>query len=338
MRLVVLALVSFAWMHSQAVPPSKVVEAKPHGEPAPASTTPSKVVLVTIDGVRWQDVVDAGQALPTLSRWSTTDGAIVGTSRERPMHATGPNFVSLPGYTEIFAGRRSLCTTNNCARTLQRTLIDDLPEPASFAVVSSWGRIALAARATDRAGFVSCGRTDRTPGAPESIEALAKKLEVGGPGPGEGDYRPDASTAEVALEVLRTARPTFTFVGFGDTDEHAHHGDRAAYLSALSAADRALASIESVLRETGDEAVTTVLVTADHGRAADFRDHGGGYPESQRVWLVAHGAGVRARGAVPSPTTRRLADVAPTVRVLLHMSPLGGEAPGTPLTELGLPR
>lgn len=335
MRLPVLALLSFAWMHSQAVPWSKLAEVPAHTEPARASAT-SKVIVVTIDGTRWQDVIGAGESLPTLTRWSTTDGAVVGADAERPMQASGPNFVSLPGYTEIFAGRRSLCTTNNCARTVQRTIVDDLPEGTSFAVVSSWGRIALAARATEREGFVSCGRTERTPGAPTSIEALAKKLEDGGPGPGEGDYRPDAGTAELALEVLRTARPTFAFIGFGDTDEHAHHGDHAAYLGALRAADATLASIEKVLRETGDDAVTTVLVTADHGRASDFRDHGGGYPESQRVWLVAHGAGIEARGAVASPTRRRLADVSPTVRALLRMQPLGGEAPGHLLDELGL--
>lgn len=333
MRLAVLALVSFAWMHSQAVPWSKLVETPAHAEPARASVA-NKVIVVTIDGTRWQDVIGAGESLPTLTRWSTTDGALVGADVERPMQASGPNFVSLPGYTEIFAGRRSLCMTNNCARTVQRTIVDDLPEGMTYAVVASWGRIGLAARATDREGFVSCGRTDRTPEASPSIEALAKKLEWGGPGPGEGDYRPDASTAELALEVLRTARPTFTFIGFGDTDEHAHHGDRAAYLASLRAADATLASIEAVLHETGDDAVTTVLVTADHGRANDFRDHGGGYPESQRVWLVAHGAGVTARGAVRSPAARRLADVTATARALLGMTPLQGEAPGVTITEL----
>ena len=134
MRLAVLALVSFAWMHSQAVPWSKLVETPAHAEPARASVA-NKVIVVTIDGTRWQDVIGAGESLPTLTRWSTTDGALVGADVERPMQASGPNFVSLPGYTEIFAGRRSLCMTNNCARTVQRTIVDDLPEGMTYAVV-----------------------------------------------------------------------------------------------------------------------------------------------------------------------------------------------------------
>jgi hypothetical protein len=331
MRLAVLALASFAWMHSRSVPP-------PAAPPAETELSPTtaKVIVVTIDGARWQDVVDARTRLPTLARWSSLEGAFVGADSTRPMEATGPNFISQPGYTEIFAGRRSLCTTNNCERTVQRTIVDDLPSSASYAIVASWPRIALAARASERPGFVACGRHERTPGAPFAVEALAKKLEDGGPGPGEGDYRPDGDTTALALEVLRVARPTFTFIGLGDTDEYAHHGDRSAYLNALAGADSTLAAIDRVLHETGDDAVTTVFVTADHGRAQNFRDHGGGYPESRRVWLVAHGASVRARGAVASPTSRRLADIAPTVRTLLHMAPLGGDAPGHAITELGL--
>ncbi len=332
MRRALLALLCFTWMHSR----TSVAAAAP--VPEPAHPTANKVIVVTIDGSRWQDVVDAGAALPTLARWSSADGALVGANADRPIEATGPNFVSLPGYTEIFAGRRSLCTTNGCARTVQRTIVDDLPTSASFAVVASWPPIALAARATERAGFVSCGRHGWTLGAAPAVDGAARAVADHAAWPGDGDYRPDADTASVALAVVRSARPTFTFVGFGDTDEFAHHGDRAGYLGALGAADRFLGALEQALRETGDDAVTTVLVTADHGRADGFRDHGGAYPESRRVWLVAHGAGVRAHGAVASPSARRLADVAPTVRYLLGMTALGGEAPGAPLSELGLTR
>lgn len=318
-------------MHSNAGP----AHAAAAPGPAPRPTA-NKVIVVTIDGSRWQDVVSAGSELPNLQRWSRHDGALVGASPDEPIEASGPNFVSLPGYTELFAGRRSLCTTNSCTRTVQRTLVDDLPASATSAVVASWAPIALAANATERPGFVSCGRHARTPGAPSSVEALALQVQEHAPWPGDGDYRPDADTAALALEVVRVARPTFTFVGLGDTDEFAHHGDHAGYRGALAAADRFLGALEQVLRETGDDAVTTVFVTADHGRADAFRDHGGAYPESRRVWLVAKGAGVRGRGWVRSPRARRLADVAPTARYLLGMSALGGEAPGTPLVELGL--
>jgi bisphosphoglycerate-independent phosphoglycerate mutase (AlkP superfamily) len=74
---------------------------------------------------------------------------------------------------------------------------------------------------------------------------------------------------------------------------------------------------------------TTVLVTADHGRAYDFKDHGGRYPESGRVWLVAAGDDVRGHGLVAASRRHTLSDLAPTVRTLLG---IGGE--GTPIAEI----
>jgi arylsulfatase A-like enzyme len=60
-------------------------------------------------------------------------------------------------------------------------------------------------------------------------------------------------------------------------------------------------------------------VTTDHGRSNAFRDHGGFAPESGRVWLVASGAGIEEKGFVRSSVPHRLADIAPTMRVLLGM-------------------
>ncbi|CAN5194672.1 hypothetical protein BH09MYX1_BH09MYX1_09040 [soil metagenome] len=344
MRLLMLAAISFAFTHGRvvAMPQMHVLASPVITTPAPVTApvqtvASPKVILVTIDGTMWQDVVSSQHgALPTLERWMTTDGALVGADEAVPMEASGPNFVSQPGYTEIFTGRPSACTSNGCARTTQRTLVDDLPDGTSFAVVASWERIALAATSENRAGFISCGRSQHSMASSMSVEQLARSMEGGEPTPGVGDYRPDANTIDLALEALRTDRPTFLFVGLGDTDEHAHHGDHAAYLRALGSADAFLGTVETILDDDGDAASTTILVTVDHGRSDDFRDHGDAFPESRRVWLVAHGAGIGARGAVTSPTPRRLADVAPTVRALLRMPPVTGPGAGKSLDELAL--
>jgi hypothetical protein len=58
------------------------------------------------------------------------------------------------------------------------------------------------------------------------------------------------------------------------------------------------------------------------------------------VWLVAAGGAVRPQGFVDSTRKHRLADLAPTIRVLLDLPPDVAEAswnPGTPIDEL-LPR
>src|SRR4029077_11220017 len=111
--------------------------------------------------------------------------------------------------------------------------------------------------------------------------------------PGSGDFRRDRYTAELALAYLKAEQPDFLFVGLGETDEFAHQGNYAGYLDALSAADRSIGELARALDERASRGIrTALLVTADHGRAAGFRDHGQPYPESARVWLVAGGSAI----------------------------------------------
>jgi len=71
---------------------------------APRTTRTEQVVLVAIDGARWQEIFSKEPIMPTLRRFMTTDGISVGAPGYGEMHASGPNYVSLPGYTEIFTG------------------------------------------------------------------------------------------------------------------------------------------------------------------------------------------------------------------------------------------
>jgi arylsulfatase A-like enzyme len=172
----------------------------------------------------------------------------------------------------------------------------------------------------------------------ESLAQAYQRGEAASPDPGYGSYRPDALTAEIALAYLRVRRPRFLFLSLGDTDEHAHHGSYARYLEALRYADHVVGEIAVTLADMSAAGQPTLLVvTADHGRASSFAEHGAAWPESSRVWLVAAGDAVLARGLVHSPTPRRLADIAPTVRAIAGLD--RGPSTGTVMTELfSLPR
>src|SRR6185369_2927749 len=101
----------------------------------------------------------------------------------------------------------------------------------------------------------------------------------------------------------------------------AHRGDYPRYLTAIREADEALGRLMAILDRSGERGKNThIIVTADHGRARDFRNHGK-MPEAARVWMVASGPRIAARGTVRSGRERRLADVAPTVRLVLGLVP-----------------
>jgi hypothetical protein len=332
-------------------------------EPGEATTSEpgaaQSIVLIALDGVRWQEVFEgverdrakmppdawqsAAELMPNLYRLRTRDGAAIGAvDRGPPMRASGPRYVSLPGYIEIFTGRPSPCTHNDCDHRPETTLADQLaaatpgPGPRAF-VVSSWPKIAQAASAGTAGVAVSAGRTGGSfrsafVGDPRGAEIVAEG-EAASPKPSYGDFRPDRHTAALALHVLRQHRPGFLFVGLGETDEYAHHNNYKSYLNALRFSDDFIGEVVAELRASGTWATTTLIVTTDHGRSHAFHDHGDD-EASGRVWLVAAGAGILARGAVPSLAPRRLADIAPTARTLLGLYPDPHPEAGEPIEEL----
>lgn len=297
------------------------------------------VVMVTIDGVRWQEIFQgtdptrskapprtAAEIVPNLRALAETRGAALGAPGRGTLEATGPDFLSLPGYTEILTGRTSRsCRDNECPGSDTTTLLDQAHAAgAKVAVFSSWERLERAAsvhRDGGQRGFaVSSGRA----GAAEIT-----------PWPGHGDYRPDKVTAPLALDYLEREQPDVLFVGLGDPDEHAHHGDYDAYVESLSEADAFVGRIVEALGRMGARGARThLVVTADHGRASDFKNHGGFAAEASRVWLFASGPSIAARGLVRSPAPRHLADVAPTVRAILGLSPDRAKTAGRALDEL----
>ena len=131
------------------------------------------------------------------------------------------------------------------------------------------------------------------------------------PAPGYGDYRPDEYTADLALAVFEHQRPKLLFVGFGDTDEHAHHDDYLGYYRALGRFDEWLGQmLRAATRVRAAGHSVTFFITTDHGRDHSFSSHGGN-PEAGRTWLVAAGDGVEDRG--PQAGSHQIADISPTI-------------------------
>lgn len=319
------------------------------------------VVVVALDGVRREDVfagvdprlaraqglepdeiLSARDLTPNLHALMDRGAALNGS-----ISASGPNFMSVPGYMEMMTGRRPTgCTDNGCEPTRHATLADDFAaEPGvsalEVAVIASWDGVGRAATRDASRATISVGRhagaTRDWLRYDEEAAALLDAGERAGPDPGHGDYRRDRATAAIALRYLKRVEPRFLFLGLGDTDEYAHRNDYRGYLRALGHADFVIGQVSLTLRKlerTGRR--TTLLVTTDHGRAQDFSGHGGYAPESALVWLVAAGWGIEARGVVTPPSARYLADVAATVRSLAGVG--SREPSSAPLSELLAPR
>jgi hypothetical protein len=255
-----------------------------------------KIVLITIDGVRWQDMFDAHEAIgtfkptsrqlaPNIYKHFVDNGIAVGKNS----HALvgGPVHVSLPGYLEIMRGYPSLdCLDNSCPQNIRPTLIDQFPNDA--AVFAGWEPIA---KVFDNSlAVVNIGRHIRN----QQWKDL-HLVETDSPDDffDDSEYKSDVNTYFSALEYLKhNKQPSFLWVSFGDTDNWAHLGHMFFYWSYLNAADM---FIKDAMLYTDPN--TVYIICPDHGRSADFMNHGQ-EPESRRVWIMIGGAGIPKAGFV----------------------------------------
>lgn len=299
------------------------------GALAPVSA-PVRAVLVTLDGVRWQDFLRGADGpeepvFPCVHRLVRTrglalrDGAACGIVR-----SAGAANVSLPAYREIFSGRPTRCWSNECPATTEPTLFDELRgeghDRGALWSIASWEGIARAVRQRAESATVLAGTSASE--APEQDAELSAILTEGAAKSGypgtSPTYRPDAHTVAAALHVLASDTWRLVHVGLGDADELAHRADRDGYLHSLAEADNAVCRMAG-LTEDGDP--TLLVVVADHGRADDFVHHGPMLVESNRSFFAAFGPYVAPRGFVCTDGDLLLTDVASVLHDWLSRGP-----------------
>ena len=244
------------------------------------------VILVTIDGTRWQEVFNgtdswrqgnrkltSRQLLPNLYTSFVDQGIAVG--KETPIIASGPNHVSLPGYLEITRGHPSTdCQNNLCSPVIDQSVFWFFQNPA---VISSW----------------------------ETIKKTVPHNSNTYVDTGTNGYRLDNITELVAIAFLQSQTPDFLWVSLGDTDEFAHKNNYPRYIEALQLADNFIGYLVNRYHDA------TIIVTADHGRNGDFKDHGQD-KSSERVWLMMRGRNVPHKGFV-SAAPLSLSNIFPTI-------------------------
>lgn len=317
-----------------------------------------RVILVTLDGVRAEDVFDGADAslrpqlnvaqyarpasvMPRTHKLVATRGVALGADRPgcgTVRTASGAN-VSLPGYLEIFTGRRTECRDNGCAQTERPTVLDEAADAGlTVASLGSWNVLDHAVSRGNPGVFVETG-THRWPGprplADAKLEQLVTAGERAAPFPGGGWYRPDAYTTAIALHSLKESPPAVFHVGLGDPDEYGHRDDYESYLAAIGKADAFIGQLSDTLDGMGEVgARTTIIVTTDHGRNSDFRHHGAWSSSAARTFVLAFGTRVPVQGVVCSTRDVTLADIAPTIRSLVGLPQDTAREAGHPIREI----
>ena len=313
-----------------------------HAQP-PART----VILITIDGLRWQEFFtgadrdyfkrdkagSGGEAEQRFWRgtpeerravlmpfvWKTLanrgqifgDAATGSTSR-----VTNGLWFSYPGYSEMFSGVADpRIDSNRKMPNPNITVFEWLNKRPGFegkvAAFGSWDVLPFMLN-TERSGLrVGTGWNPMPAAATEKQRAIN---ELAADLPRYWSYGPfDAPIVYAALEHLRAERPRVLYLMLGEGDEWAHEGRYDLYLDANQRADRFIERIWQTVQSMPEYAnQTTLVLTTDHGRGAttkDWMDHGRDVPAAERTWMALLGAGVPPTGVRPqvNVTTSQIA-------------------------------
>ena len=271
----------------------------------------SNVLLVTMDGMRWQEVFGGLQA-PLVSKadggvadddvawvkehfdaataeerreklmpflWGTIarQGQIFGdASRGSVARVTNGLRFSYPGYNEILTGAADpRVDSNDKVYNPNVTVLEWLHKRPGFsgqvAAFSSWDLLPWILN-EPRSGIPSNAVGAPIADASTDRDRLINEYSADLPRYWSGE-RFDAATGIGALEYLRTRHPRVLYVMLGETDEWAHGRRYDVYLDAAQRNDRFIRRLWETAQAMPQYANrTALLVTTDHGRGESGRD------------------------------------------------------------------
>jgi hypothetical protein len=325
----------------------------PAARPA-ARATAEHVIIVSLDGLRWQEFFTGAdrdyfkrdkegsggeperrfwretagarraELMPFLWKTVATHGQIFGDPAAGSVsRLTNGLWFSYPGYSEMFAGLADpRVDSNDKVPNPNVTVLEWLNTRPGFqgrvAAFGSWDVLPFILNAGRSGLLVGSGWTPVPSPATERERAIN---EGAADLPRFWGYGPvDAPIVAAALEHLRTKAPRVLYVLLGESDEWAHEGRYDLYLDSARRADRFIERLWNTVQGMPAYAGTTaLLVTTDHGRGAtvkDWTNHGRDVPAAERTWMAMMGPGIVPLG-VRRDTTVTTSQFAATIAAVL---------------------
>jgi len=212
--------------------------------------------------------------------------------------------VSYPGYAEILTGHAydEDITAHDNKRIPHITICEfikhklqlDKMKVAAFASWQTFSRIV-----EQQIGTVTCNAGLCPYSHPEPFIQQLSQLQFDTVMP-FSDLRHDIYTFKFALAHMKTYKPKFLYVGFGETDDWAHEKRYDLVLDALHRCDNYIQQIwEYIQNDEYYKNKTAMIITTDHGRgehATDWHDHDENIEGSQYVWIACAGPHLTKRG------------------------------------------
>jgi hypothetical protein len=275
------------------------------------------IIIITLDGYRWKEMFQgADKAIlesekftrdpavwefydesPAISReklmpfvWNTIgrQGQLYGNRKYgNKVNCSNSHLLSYPGYSEMLVGfPDASVSSNEKIENPNATVLEFIHQQKTFenrvAAFATWDAFPYILRKEKAGIFVNSGN-DLASGDISPIEKYLNdnhhKLK------NSKGTRHDSVTFRYAMEFMKRERPRVLFIGFDETDHHAHGGRYDAYLKSAHRTDKMIESLWQWVQSQPDyKDQTTLFITTDHGRG-----------NGKRIWtnhrLLARGSG-----------------------------------------------
>ena len=271
------------------------------------SDTTQKVILITLDGFRWQELfggVDSvlmesdkyssgkdeiksrfWRAAKEESRkalmpfvWSKVEeiGQIHGNRNlGSKVDLVNKHWFSYPGYNEILSGVvddvriDSNDKIPNPNKTVLELANSDPRYKNKVAAFASWDVFPFIVN-EERSGVpVNAGFELAKGDNLTKNELYLNKLQQATPSPWS-TVRLDVFTHHFAIEYLQKEKPNLVYIAYGETDDFAHNGDYDAYLKSANVTDGFIKELwDFAENDPYYKGQTTVIITTDHGRGTE---------------------------------------------------------------------
>lgn len=269
------------------------------------------LILVTSDGLRWQEVFGGmDSSIAVMRRFNEGDSAYIfenywaedtGSRREKlmpffwstiqqqgqiygnrwknsPVDVANPYWFSYPGYSEILTGYPDTnVNSNDHPANKNVTVLEYLNQQAAFrGKVAAFGAWHAFDRIINeqRSGILVINAMDSFGGSsPTEKEQLLNAMLRDSYKPWHDHECLDMFTHYGAMEHLMARNPRVLYIAYGETDEWAHAGKYRSYLDAARQVDAWIQSVwEWVQSDPKYKDKTALLITSDHGRGDEKKE------------------------------------------------------------------
>jgi len=323
-----------------------------------AQTKTENIILVTLDGLRWQEIFEGADSVLLKNKnytknydgtssafwnakmdarrkmlfpflWNTVakNGQIHGNRNAgSKVNTANPYQFSYPGYNEILTGYADLKVNSNDKILNKNTnVLEFINHQNNFngkvAVFSSWDLFPYIINES-RSGVYVNADVDTLKFDNANLQ-LINEMQFLTPMP--IDLRPDVITYMAAREYFKAYQPKVLYIAFDETDDLAHAGEYDQYLKSAHAEDAMIADFWNIIQTNPQyKNKTTLIITCDHGRGNitkdTWHDHGEKIKESGETWFAIVGPDTKSTGEVKSTEQLYQKQYAATISALLGLT------------------